>query len=95
MRFRAPDPTNDRTSPNRSESSKSVTPPLARGVATIAGALIGGVAGYMVGAIAGCDWLMPTSNLCGIYGMLLTGPIGLVVGAILGWRRSGAPRRGR
>jgi hypothetical protein len=26
------------------------------------------VIGYVVGAIVGCDWLYPTSNLCGIYG---------------------------
>lgn len=54
-------------------------------------AVFGGVIGYFIGVFAGCDWLMPTSNLCGLYGALLTGPLGLIVGAVLGWKRS-APR---
>ena len=54
-------------------------------VAIAAGALIGAVAGYFTGAIVACDWLYPSSNLCGIYGVFLTGPIGLVSGAIGGW----------
>jgi len=48
-------------------------------------ALTGFVAGYFIGIHVACDWLYPTSNLCGIYGVFLTGPIGLVVGAIGGW----------
>jgi len=32
-----------------------------------------------------CDWLIPTSNLCGIYGVFLTGPIGLVIGIVCAW----------
>jgi len=61
---------------------------------TIAGALVGVVVGYLTGAYVACDWLYPTSNLCGIYGVFLTGPIGLLVGAVCGrkmsTRRSGA-----
>lgn len=44
--------------------------------------------GYLIGAWAGCDWLYPDSNLCGIYGALFTGPLGLATGAVIGWRRS-------
>ena len=51
------------------------------------GALIGGVAGYLLGVTIGCDWLIPTSNLCGIY-TVFTMPLGLALGAIFGWRMS-------
>ncbi len=59
-----------------------------RWVVTLLCALVGGVAGYFVGVFAGCDWLMPQSNLCGIYGMMLTGPIGLIAGAVVGFLKS-------
>ena len=49
------------------------------------GGLIGAVVGYFAGVIVACDWLYPTSNLCGIYGVFITGPVGLVAGAIGGW----------
>ncbi len=29
-----------------------------------------------------CDWLYPTSNLSGIYGVFISGPIGLAIGAV-------------
>lgn len=48
--------------------------------------LIGLVVGYFLGVYIACDWLYPTSNLCGIYGVFLTGPIGLVAGLAVGWR---------
>jgi hypothetical protein len=51
-------------------------------------ALIGATLGYLIGVFVGCDWLMPTSNLCGIYGAVLTGPIGFIAGGIFGWKRS-------
>jgi len=47
--------------------------------------MIGSVAGYFVGAIVGCNWLYPTSNLCGIYGAFFTGPVGFIAGAVTGW----------
>lgn len=56
-----------------------------RFLSALAGALIGFVVGYFIGVSVACDWLYPTSNLCGIYGVFLTGPIGLVAGAIGGW----------
>jgi hypothetical protein len=52
---------------------------------TLAGALIGTVVGYFIGVYVACDWLYPTSNLCGIYGVFITGPIGLAIGAFAGW----------
>lgn len=54
-------------------------------VAVVAGALLGLVAGYFAGVVVACDWLYPGSNLCGIYGVFATGPIGLVGGAVAGW----------
>ena len=62
-------------------------------LAAVVGGLIGGVVGYFIGAYVSCDWLYPTSNLCGIYGFLATGPIGLVGGAIAGWRLSRSSAR--
>jgi len=62
-------------------------------LAALAGALIGFVAGYFIGVSVACDWLYPTSNLCGIYGVFLTGPIGLVAGAIGGWMLSPPQKR--
>lgn len=50
-----------------------------------AGGLIGGVVAYFIGVYIACDWLYPTSNLCGIYGVFATGPIGIVIGVIVGW----------
>ena len=51
----------------------------------VVGGLAGGVVGYFVGVFISCDWLYPTSNLCGIWGLMYTAPIGLVVGALIGW----------
>ncbi len=62
-----------------------------RFVVTLVCALFGGIVGYFIGAYAGCDWLMPDSNLCGIYGLMLTGPLGLIVGGVSGWRYSRPP----
>ena len=54
-------------------------------VKILAAALIGMVVGYFIGVYVACDWLYPTSNLCGIYGVFVTAPIGLVIGAVSGW----------
>ena len=54
----------------------------------LGGALIGMVVGYFIGVYVACDWLYPTSNLCGIYGVFVTAPIGLVSGAVWGWVKS-------
>jgi len=48
--------------------------------------LIGFVVGYFIGVFIACDWLYPTSNLCGIYGVFITGPVGLLIGAVIGWK---------
>jgi len=55
---------------------------------TLVGALIGGMIGYFVGVYVACDWLYPTSNLCGIYGVFFTGPVGSVIGGVIGWMGS-------
>jgi hypothetical protein len=55
--------------------------------------LIGGLVGYFIGVYIACDWLYPESNLCGIFGVFLTGPIGLVCGAVVGWRMSRAKEK--
>jgi len=52
----------------------------------VVGGLVGLGVGYYFGATVACAWLIPTSNLCGIYGVFVTGPIGLVVGMICGWK---------
>ena len=54
----------------------------------LGGALIGMVVGYFIGVYVACDWLYPTSNLCGIYGVFVTAPIGLAGGAVAGWVKS-------
>jgi len=46
------------------------------------GALLGSVIGYFVGVFLACFWLMPNSNLCGLFGVF-TGLVGLVVGALV------------
>jgi hypothetical protein len=54
-------------------------------VTIASGGLIGGIIGYFLGVVIACDWLIPNSNLCGIFGVFITGPLGLIGGAIAGW----------
>lgn len=61
---------------------------MSRIFAALACGALGAVLVYLIGAWAGSDWLYPHSNLCGIYGALFTGPLGLATGAAIGWRRS-------
>lgn len=51
--------------------------------ATLAAGLIGGGSGYFIGVYVACDWLYPTSSLCGIYGVFITAPIGSACGAVV------------
>ena len=60
-------------------------------IVILLGGFVGLVVGYYVGVYVACDWLYPTSNLCGIYGVFFTGPIGFVVGIVVTWLLS---RRG-
>ena len=55
-------------------------------VATVVGGLLRLVVGYFIGVSVVCDWLYPTSNLRGIYGVFLAGPIGLLIAALGGWQ---------
>ena len=48
--------------------------------------LAGGIIGYYAGVYASCLLLWPGLNLCGLPGVFLTGPLGLVIGLALGMR---------
>lgn len=48
-------------------------------------ALLGMFVFALVGMILGCAVIWPTANLCGIPGATYGGPLGLIVGAIMGW----------
>jgi hypothetical protein len=65
---------------------------MARFAWILGGALAGLVVGYLLGAYIACTWLYPTSNLCGIYGVFLTGPIGLLLGGVCGWMKTRSRR---
>jgi hypothetical protein len=54
-------------------------------VKIIVGAVVGLVAGYMAGAYLACDWLLKGSNLCGLFGVFITAPLGLAVGSLAAW----------
>ena len=51
----------------------------------LGGAVVGGLIGYLAGVYVACVWLYAGSNLCGLVGVFVTGPIGLLAGAILAW----------
>ncbi|HEY7216984.1 MAG TPA: hypothetical protein VH985_01230 [Candidatus Binatia bacterium] len=55
---------------------------------TLLGAFVGLVVGYFIGVYVACDWLYPASNLCGIYGVFITGSIGLLIDVVVGWKTS-------
>jgi hypothetical protein len=62
---------------------------LVKVFALVIGALIGLVVAYYPAVVVACDWLWPTSNLCGLPVALLMAPLGLVVGAVAGWKVAG------
>jgi hypothetical protein len=59
-----------------------------RATRILLGGFVGLIVGYFGGAYVACTWLVPTSNLCGVYGVFLTGPIGLILGLVVAWRMS-------
>jgi hypothetical protein len=64
-----------------------------RALAMIGGGVAGGLLGYMAGYYAACE-LFDGGNLCGLLGVFVTGPLGVVGGGIGGWslsRRLGGP----
>jgi len=63
---------------------------MGRVLAILTGALAGAAAGYWLGAFVACALLFPGNNLCGLIGVFITAPVGLVAGATAGWaiRRS-------
>jgi hypothetical protein len=54
------------------------------GSAIVPGALLGAGAGYFVGAFLACS-IFQAGNLCGLFGVFVTGPLGAVGGGIAGW----------
>ena len=76
----------------RGATIAAIQRPVRRVFLVLLGGLFGFIVGYFVGVDLACDWLIPTSNLCGIYGVFLTGPIGLVIGIVCAWVMS---RRGK
>jgi hypothetical protein len=54
-------------------------------VGILVGLLVGGFAGYMVGYYVACE-VFNAGNLCGLFGVFLTGPVDAAAGAITGWR---------
>jgi len=69
----------------RGATIAAIQRPVRRVFLVLLGGLFGFIVGYFVGVELACDWLIPTSNLCGIYGVFLTGPIGLVIGIVCAW----------
>jgi hypothetical protein len=53
----------------------------------IVGAVLGGLAGYWAGVLVACfgffGWL---GNLCGLVGVFVTGPLGILVGIVVAVR---------
>lgn len=58
----------------------------------IAGFALGAILGYFLGALIGCEVLMPASNLCGLGGAIVGLPLGGIAGAMIARRSGGAPR---
>jgi hypothetical protein len=54
--------------------------------------LVGGFLGYLAGMYLACYLVWPESNLCGLVGVFLTGPLGVVAGIILGIYASRHPK---
>jgi hypothetical protein len=56
---------------------------MRRGPAAALLAIPGYVAGYFAGAFYGCSGPDP-SNLCGLWGVFIIGPVGAIAGIVLG-----------
>ena len=54
--------------------------------APLLGGAVGLLVGYFAGAYVACEWLTPTSNLCGLGAVFVSAPILAMVGAWIGWR---------
>jgi hypothetical protein len=65
---------------------------MPRIIGTTIGLCIGFVVFYFPSAHAGCDWLWPESNLCGLPALMIVAPVGAIVGGIVGWRLTGRSR---
>jgi hypothetical protein len=52
--------------------------------AFLTGFVVCGFLGYWLGAYVACYWLYPGSNLCGLVGVFVTGPIAAIAGGVGG-----------
>jgi hypothetical protein len=53
--------------------------------AVVAGLVLGGLLGYLAGAYLACEVFYGGSNLCGLVGVFISGPLGAVGGGVGGW----------
>ncbi len=53
------------------------------GMGIILGVLAGGFLGYVAGYFVACE-VFNAGNLCGLFGVFLTGPLGAIVGGVGG-----------
>jgi hypothetical protein len=58
---------------------------LGKALGILVGLLVGGITGYMLGYYLACE-VFNAGNLCGLFGVFLTGPLGAAAGAVTGWR---------
>jgi hypothetical protein len=52
--------------------------------AILIGAPLGGLLGYLLGVYLACG-LFDLGNLCGLLGVFITGPLGVLGGGLAGW----------
>jgi hypothetical protein len=53
-------------------------------IAILIGAPVGGLLGYLLGVYLACG-LFDLGNLCGLLGVFITGPLGVLGGGLAGW----------
>lgn len=61
-------------------------------VGVVLGALVGAVVGYTVGVVVACE-VFHAGTLCGLLGVFITGPLGLVGGGSSGGASPGRAER--
>ena len=46
---------------------------------------VGGFLGYILGVVVACEVFENGGNLCGLWGVFITGPLGSIAGGVAGW----------